>query len=72
MIKTTIKETTEKFDKDGNLIEKVTREETSEDDSDYSHTYVTPNYEPIQPIKWNLGEPYCGYTPTEEYKRGSH
>lgn len=70
MVKTTIKETTEKFDKDGNLIEKVTREESSEDDSDYSPTYAPPNYEPWQPIKWNLGEPYCGYAPTEEYKRG--
>lgn len=35
MIKTKSVETTEKYDKDGNLIEKVTREETSEDDTDY-------------------------------------
>ena len=32
MIKTKIIETTEKYDKDGKLVEKVTREETSEDD----------------------------------------
>lgn len=32
MIKTKIIETTEKYDKDGKLVEKITREETSEDD----------------------------------------
>lgn len=35
MIKTKIIETIEKYDKDGKLVEKVTREETSEDDTDY-------------------------------------
>lgn len=42
MVKTKITETTEKYDKDGNLVEKITREETSEDDTDYVPTY--PNF----------------------------
>lgn len=36
MVKTKIVETTEKFDKDGNVVEKITREETTEDDTDYT------------------------------------
>lgn len=32
MVKTKIVETTEKFDENGRLVEKVVREETSEDD----------------------------------------
>lgn len=60
MVKTTIKETTEKFDKDGNLIEKVTREETSEDDSDYTPTYITQNYETLKPARY--GPECCGGT----------
>lgn len=32
MTKTKIIETTEKYDKDGKLVEKITREESSEDD----------------------------------------
>ncbi len=32
MVKTKIIETTEKYDKDGKLVERITREETSEDD----------------------------------------
>lgn len=32
MIRRTIKETIEKYDKDGNLVEKITREETESDD----------------------------------------
>lgn len=35
MVKTKITETTEKYDKDGKLVEKITREETSEDDTAY-------------------------------------
>ncbi len=35
MIKTKIIETTEKYDKDGKLVEKITREETTEDDTVY-------------------------------------
>lgn len=36
MVKTKIVETTEKFDKDGNVVEKIMREETTEDDTDYT------------------------------------
>lgn len=36
MVKTKIVETTEKYDKDGKLVEKVTREETTEDDTVYT------------------------------------
>lgn len=36
MIKTKIIETTEKYDKDGKLVEKVMREENTEDDTDYT------------------------------------
>lgn len=35
MVKTKIIETTEKYDKDGKLVEKITREETSKDDTVY-------------------------------------
>lgn len=35
MVKTKIIETTEKYDKDGKIVEKITREETSEDDTVY-------------------------------------
>jgi hypothetical protein len=47
MIKTTIKETTEKFDENGKLVEKITREETSEDNT----VYNTPVY-PYNP--WSV------------------
>ncbi len=35
MVKTRITETTEKFDKDGRLVERTVREETSEDNTTY-------------------------------------
>lgn len=35
MVKTKIIETTEKYDKDGKLVERITREETSDDNTDY-------------------------------------
>lgn len=44
MVKTKITETTEKYDKDGKLVEKITREETSEDDTSYVPTYPNPNF----------------------------
>ena len=59
MIKTKIVETTEKYDKDGKLVEKITREETSEDDSVYTSSvpwtipYVQPWHETGRPL-----EPY--------------
>lgn len=40
MIKTKIIETTEKYDSNGKLIEKITREETTEDDE--TKPYVAP------------------------------
>lgn len=43
MIKTKIIETTEKYDKDGKLVEKITREETSEDDETRSCGTLTTN-----------------------------
>lgn len=36
MIKTTVTETTKKYDKEGNLIEETTRTETTEDNTTYS------------------------------------
>lgn len=45
MVKTKIIETTEKYDKDGNLVEKITREEESEDDTVYDGLpWHTPTY----------------------------
>lgn len=35
MVKTKITETTEKYDKDGKLVERITREEISDDNTDY-------------------------------------
>lgn len=40
MVKTKITETTEKYDKDGKLVEKITREEVREDDE---HKNITPS-----------------------------
>lgn len=51
MVKTKIIETTEKYDKDGKLVEKITREETSEDDTVYESGAI---YYPQEPAK-----PYC-------------
>ena len=63
MIKTKIVETTEKYDKDGNLVEKITREETTEDDE--IRYPVTPTIEPYNPIPvWYKNEPYCTITST--------
>lgn len=45
MVKTKITETTEKYDKDGKLVEKITREEESEDDTIYDGLpWHTPTY----------------------------
>lgn len=45
MVKTKIVETTERFDENGRLLERVVREETSEDDETrypvYTTTYTT-------------------------------
>ena len=67
MVKTTIKEVTEKFDKNGTLIERLTREEFVEDDENCGvanitlptpTTPITP-YTPVTPIKPWHAEPYC-------------
>lgn len=42
MVKIKIVETTEKYDKDGKLVEKVTREETAEDDTVYTPSWTVP------------------------------
>lgn len=45
MIKTKITETTERYDKDGKLVEKIIREEESEDDTVYDGLpWHTPTY----------------------------
>ena len=63
MVKTKIVETTEKFDENGKLVEKITREETTDDDMVYypsSTPPVTPlPYIPDTGKKW---EPYCFVT----------
>ena len=55
MVKTTIKEITEKFDKNGTLIERLTREEFVEDDESCGVVSTTPPitttpYAPTTPI----------------------
>lgn len=57
MIRTKIIETTEKYDKDGKLVEKITREETTEDDE--TRYPITPYTVPYNPGTW---EPYCTVT----------
>lgn len=44
MIKTTTITTTEKYDKDGKLLERITKEKTTTDDE--TRFPVTPNYNP--------------------------
>lgn len=46
IVKTKITETTEKYDKNGNLVEKITREETSEDDTVYESGSICYPQEP--------------------------
>lgn len=64
MVKTKIVETTEKYDENGRLVEKITREETSEDNEVYCPSY-TPLVTPLPYINPNRGkkwEPYCAVT----------
>lgn len=62
MVKTKVIETTEKYDKDGKLVERITREETTEDDE--TRFPVTPlPYEPYNPNPvWYKNELYCTVT----------
>ena len=65
MIKTTVTETIEKYDKDGNLIEKTTKTETTEDDETRYPVY--PNITPASPnpntTPW-WRQPWCTTTCT--------
>lgn len=66
MVKTKVVETTEKFDENGKLVEKITREETTEDDTVYYPSYTAPAT-PLPYINPDTGkkwEPYCTCTST--------
>ena len=68
MIKTKIVETTEKYDKEGKLVEKITREETTEDDETRFPATPLP-YEPYNPNHvWYKNEPWCTVTSTNSVK----
>lgn len=71
MVKTTIKEITEKFDKNGTLIERLTREEFVEDDENCGVVgttlpITTTPYTPTTPINPWYGEPYCNSWPSSK------
>lgn len=55
MVKTKIIETTEKFDKDGNMVERITREETTDDDTVYNPACPCMPFSPL----WGGIEPMC-------------
>lgn len=68
MVKTKIVETTKKFNENGKLVEKITREETSEDDTVYYPSYThsvtpLPYINPDTRKKW---EPYCSTMTTQD------
>lgn len=57
MIKRTVKETTEKYDKDGKLVERITREETETDD-ETRYPLQSPTYPcNLNGIYYNAGKP---------------
>lgn len=60
MIKTTITETTERYDNEGRLVEKIIREEVSEDD-ETRYPYYSPYIIP-KPAGGSW-EPNCSATP---------
>ena len=64
MVKTKIIETTEKYDKDGKLFEKIVREETSEDDTVYESGSIIYPQESIR----SCCECKCGLK-TEEIEK---
>lgn len=64
MVKTKIIETTEKYDKDGKLVEKITREETTEDDTVYESGAAYYSQEPAK----SCCECKCGLK-TEEIEK---
>lgn len=59
MVKTKIIETTEKYDKDGKLVEKITREETSEDNTDYGFSLPKFDLGGVLPLE-NTNTCACG------------
>lgn len=61
MIKTTITETIERYDNEGRLVEKIIREEVSEDD-ETRYPYYSPYGFP-KPAD-GVWEPYCNTTST--------
>lgn len=68
MVKTKIVETTEKYDENGKLVEKITREETSEDDTVYYPSYQSP-VTPLPYINPDTGkkwESYCSIITTQD------
>lgn len=56
MVKTKVVETTEKYDSDGRLVERVTREETSEDDNSTYPVYTTTTYQTGDTMLFNHQE----------------
>lgn len=63
MIKTHIVETTEKYDTNGKLVEKITREETTEDDETRYPVTTTPYvYHPIGTTPFSVPEVTCTTT----------
>lgn len=67
MVKTKILETTEKYDENGKLVEKITREETTEDGTVYYPKYMNPVIPTIPNIirpnkSGNPWDPYCTAT----------
>lgn len=56
MVKTKIIETTEKYDKDGKFVEKITREETSEDDESRTYGALTTNIPNFVPCCDKMGD----------------
>ena len=59
MVKTTITETTKKYDKEGHLIEETTRTETTEDNEDNTITFSSYPYGTTQKdwaLTTNVGE----------------
>lgn len=56
MVKTKVVETTEKYDSDGRLVEKVVREETSEDDNSTYPVYPTTTYQSGDTMLFNSSE----------------
>ncbi|MSA02234.1 hypothetical protein GKG47_09305 [Lactonifactor sp. BIOML-A3] len=64
MVKTKITETTEKYDKDGKLVERIIREETTDDDTIYYSPQINPIISPYRYSDTSDGVEYLKYQPT--------